>query len=98
MNPKHTSNHVKLFLEDHNINWWRTPAESPDLNPIENVWGSLKYYLRTHHKPTNLQTLLSGITEFWKTLTPEICTKYISHIQKKVIPKVIEVNGEASGY
>ena len=47
---------------------------------------------------TNLQTLLSGITEFWKTLTPEICTKYISHIQKKVIPKVIEVNGEASGY
>ena len=96
--PKHTSNHVKLFLEDHNINWWRTPAKSPDLNPIENVWGSLKYYLCTHHKPTNLQTLLSGITEFWKTLTPEICTKYISHIQKKVIPKVIEVNGVASGY
>ena len=52
--PKHTSNHVKLFLEDHNINWWRTPAKSPDLNPIENVWGSVKYYLHTHHKPTNL--------------------------------------------
>ena len=50
INPKHTSNHVKLFLKDHNINWWRTPAESPDLNPIENVWGSLKYYLRKHRK------------------------------------------------
>ena len=95
--PKHTSRLVRAFLEEHNVNWWRTPAESPDLNPIENIWGSLKYFLRNHCKPTNLDSLLNGITEFWRTLTPEICTKYISHLCK-VIPKVIAVNGEASGY
>ena len=27
-------------------NWWRTPAESPDMNPIENMWHELKEYIR----------------------------------------------------
>lgn len=29
-NPKHTSNRFGQWLE-HNIHWWHTPAESPDL-------------------------------------------------------------------
>ena len=33
---KNTSNKVKDWLENRSINWWKTPAESPDLNPIEN--------------------------------------------------------------
>ena len=33
---KHTSVAAKQFLEENGINWWRTPAESPDLNPIKN--------------------------------------------------------------
>ena len=36
---KHCHNLAKKFLKDHNINWWKTPPESPDMNPIENVWG-----------------------------------------------------------
>lgn len=42
--PKHTSRYIKRFFEDNNVVWWKTPAESPDLNPIENVWGCLKQY------------------------------------------------------
>lgn len=40
---------------------------------------------------------MDGIMEFWRSLTPEICKKYIGHLQK-AIPKVIEVDGAASGY
>ena len=65
--------------------------------PIENVWGSLKYYLRHQVKPTNQETLVKGISDYWQTLTPDSCTKYISHL-KKVIPKVVSVMGAASGY
>ena len=65
--------------------------------PIENVWGSLKYYLRHEYKPTNLASLEDGIKNFWKTLTPQLCRKYISHLHT-VIPKVIAANGAASGY
>ena len=40
--PKHTSKAALTFLEDNNIYWWQTPPESPDLNPIENMWHELK--------------------------------------------------------
>ena len=61
---KHTSNYTKDFFLDKGINWWKTPAESPDLNQIENVRASLKYYLRHQYKPTNLQDIIDGIKSF----------------------------------
>ena len=36
--PKHTSNYAIKDLEDMGMHWFRTPAESPDMNPIENIW------------------------------------------------------------
>ena len=40
--PKHTSRHAKEFFMRKSINWWPTPPESPDANPIENLWHELK--------------------------------------------------------
>ena len=75
-----------------------SPPESPDLNPIENLWALLKYHLRRKIKPTNKEELVNGIKEFWHvTVTPALCKKYISHL-KKVIPAVILREGAASGY
>jgi len=95
--PKHSSVAVEVYFEEKGVNWWATPPESPDLNPIENVWGSLKQYLRNVYKPKNLEELKSGIQQFWQTLTPEQCTHYINHL-RKVIPKVIQEEGGPSGY
>lgn len=53
--PKHTSRAAQNFYSQSGINWWRTPAESPDLIPIENLWHELKEYIRQEVKPTTKQ-------------------------------------------
>lgn len=71
------------FFETNDVHWWKTPPGSPDLNPIENLWHELKEHLL---KPQY------GIKSFGATATEEKCRKYIGH-HRKVIPKVIEVEG-----
>jgi len=95
--PKHTNRHIENYFESRQINWWRTPPESPDLNPIENVWGTLKQYLRNTYKPRNMTELKARIERFWQSLTAEVCKQYINHLNKVVL-KVIEVDGNPSGY
>ena len=65
--PKHMSNLAKSFFEEEAINWWKTPPESPDLNPIKLVWHELK------HHPQK-EALVDGITQFWaQAMTVEKC-------------------------
>ena len=80
--PKHCSKYTRAKLAEHSVNWWPTPPESPDCNPIENVWASMKAFLRNVYKPHNLESLKAGIKEFWKTLTPEKCQRYIKSFRK----------------
>ena len=95
--PKHTSRHAKQWIEDNGVNWWRTPAESPDMNPIENMWHELKEYIRREVKPRTKSELVQGISDFWVTVDVNKCRKYIGHL-RKVLPKVIELDGAATGY
>ena len=95
--PKHTSRWAQDYFNRKEIKWWKTPPSSADLNPIENVWSSMKQYLRTYVKPKTVPDLKDGIKQFWRTLTPQVCSKYIDHLLK-VVPKVIEVEGKPSGY
>ena len=50
-NPKHTSKLAREFFALNGIDWWKTPGESPDLNPIENLWHEPKEYIRREVKP-----------------------------------------------
>ena len=70
------------YVDANKIEYWPTPAESPDLNPIEMLWHELKHHLRKNVKPKNKEELIAGITEFWETVTVKKCIKYINHIKK----------------
>ena len=73
--PKHTSKHAQKFLKDNNVNWWKTAAESPDLNPIENLWHELKEFIRREVKPRSKDELIDGIKRFWATVDRSKCTR-----------------------
>ena len=66
--PKHCSRMAQNFYNEFGINWWCTPPESPDINPIENLWHEMKDYLRGTVKPKNKHELIEGITTFWATI------------------------------
>jgi len=48
-------------------------------------------------KPKTKDELVNGILAFWATVDVAKCRKYIRHL-KKVIPRVIELEGQATGY
>ena len=57
--PKHTSKVVAKWLKDNKVKVLESPSQSPDINPIENVWAELKKRVRAR-RPTNLTPALSG--------------------------------------
>ena len=82
------------FLEKHNITYWPSPAESPDLNPTEAMWSSLKSFLQ-YEEPKNEDELLAAIKTMWSWMTAKSCQCYIDHLEKAV-PEVINNSGRAA--
>ena len=60
--PKHVSKLAKNFLRAHNVNWWTTLPESPDANPIENLWHELKQFIQREVKPRSSTSRSGGLS------------------------------------
>ena len=54
--PRHRSKAVKEFLEQENVQVLDWPGNSPDLNPIENLWKLIKAKVAEKY-PFNLNEL-----------------------------------------
>lgn len=94
--PKHTSKSTKKWFEDHDIKVLKWPSQSPDLNPIENLWQELK---RMVHKrnPTNLDELEIICQEEWGKIAKDCCKRLITGYNKR-LKAVIAAKGGATKY
>ena len=61
------------------------------------MWHELKEYIRREVKPKTKEKQVDGIKALWRIVDVAKCKTYIAHLQK-VIPKVIELDGRATGY
>ncbi len=63
--PAHTAKGTKSWFNDHSVTVLDWPANLPDLNPIENLWGIVKRDTR----PNNADELKATVKETWAPLS-----------------------------
>ena len=84
-NLKHTSRVAKDLYAQKGIHWWKTPASSADINPIQRVWRELKHFIARVDKPLSKKELMERIFLF-------LCSTYFDHTFK-VLPLIVAKEG-----
>jgi hypothetical protein len=83
--PKHTSKVATKWFEDQDINCMGWPAQSPDLNPIEHLWTTLKRKLNDYDTaPSGVWGIWDRAAEKWDEITEEDCQKLISSMPRRL--------------
>ncbi len=94
--PAHTAKGTKSWFNDHGVTVLGWPANSPDLNPIENLWGIVKRKMRDT-RPNNADDLKATVKETWASIPPQQCHKLITTMPCR-IEAVIKAKGAPTKY
>ena len=95
--PAHVSKVAKNWFRTNGIQILDWPGNSPDLNPIENLWMLLKRKLRQYN-PSNIQELIYHIKRVWCTeMSPEVCRSLVFSMPQRV-KAVIQNKGYSTKY
>ncbi len=82
--PAHTARGTKSWFNDHGVTVLDWPANSPDLNPIENLSGIVKRKMRDT-RPNNADDLKATVKETWASIPPQQCHKLITSMPRRII-------------
>ncbi len=94
--PAHTAKGTKSWFNDHGVTVLDWPANSPDLNPIEYIWGIVKRKMRDT-RPNNADDLKAAIKATWASIPPQQCHKLITSMPCR-IEAVIKAKGAPTKY
>ena len=96
--PSHTSRRTRQCLTQHNITLLDWPAQSPDLNPIENLWAIVKVHMRKKQFQ-NKNEIIGTFLQVWNR-DPDIqkmCKTLVESIPRR-IQAVIDAKGGYTKY
>lgn len=94
--PKHTSKVAKKYFEDSNISLLDWPAQSPDMNPIENLWAYLDEKIdKTGVKNSNEYFI--RLNDAWNKIDIQFLKKLVESIPRR-LSAVIDARGGHTKY
>lgn len=82
--PAHTAKVTKRFLEGHSITCMFWPGQSPDLNPIENLWAHIEARL-SGKRFSNSDELWEAVKSEWENIDISRCKRLSSSVAKRLI-------------
>ncbi|KAI3357464.1 hypothetical protein L3Q82_015503 [Scortum barcoo] len=94
--PKHTSKSTKDWLKTKKWRVLEWPSQSPDLNPIEMLWGDLKRAVHARN-PSNISQLKEFCIEEWSKLSSDRCQRLVDGYKKR-LTEVISAKGGNTSY
>lgn len=96
--PIHVSVKAKSWFEEQHIRLMDWPARSPDLNPMENVWGWLSRAVYANNRQfVSTSELKDCIFDNWSKMPQELVTKLVTSMHNRAVA-VIERRGLTIDY
>ncbi|VVC42120.1 Ribonuclease H-like domain [Cinara cedri] len=81
--PKHTVKKVEAWLSNNITEYLVTPPQSPDINPIENLWDYLDRQIRDHNILSK-ETLKKALEKEWNKITAETIRHLVDSMSKRL--------------
>jgi len=94
--PKHTANETKEWFKTKRISVLEWPSQSPDMNPIENLWRELKLNIQKR-VPKNITESKEICVEEWNKISPDSCKRLVVNYSKH-LEALINNKGYATKY
>lgn len=94
----HRARRVQNVLEEAHVQRLDWPANSPDMNPIENVWDMIgRAIFRRQNPPTTRQELIIAVEEEWNTIPQQQLNNLILSMPRRV-NSLLQNRGSHTGY
>ncbi|CAC5409088.1 unnamed protein product [Mytilus coruscus] len=96
--PVHRANSVKIYMQQNQLHGMEWPAQSPDLNIIENMWRKIKLELQKQpHIITTKAQMETAIRNIWTNIPLEFKRKLYESIPIR-LRQVIRAKGNITKY
>ena len=96
--PPHTAKKIREWFGENDIHVLQWPAQSPDLNPIENLQAYLKKKLAEYEKePEGMLELWERVQKEWSDIPRELCSSLVKGMRKR-LRAVLKAKGGYTRY
>lgn len=96
--PIHVSKETKNWFAAENIDVLQWPANSPDCNPIENLWGIIVRQIYADNRQySNIPELKSAILQAWANIDRKTISNLINSMNKRIF-QLINRSGAHTDY